>query len=70
MGLQLGEQDLIFRRFGRAPGMRGYNGLGLGLWIARQSIEAMGGKIRVHSVPNEGATFEVVLRVDEAAVPR
>jgi PAS domain S-box-containing protein len=62
IGLPAGEQELIFQRFGRAPGTRGYGGLGLGLWIARQSVEAMGGTIRVHSVPNEGATFEIVLR--------
>jgi PAS domain S-box-containing protein len=65
VGLRAGDQEMIFQRFGRAPGTRGYGGLGLGLWIARQSVEAMGGTIRVHSVPDEGATFEIVLRCAE-----
>jgi PAS domain S-box-containing protein len=64
LGLSAGDQEMIFQRFGRAPGTRGYGGLGLGLWIARQSVEAMGGTIRVHSVPNEGATFEIILRTE------
>jgi signal transduction histidine kinase len=34
----------------------------LGLWIARHSIEAMGGTIRVESAVGKGATFEIVLR--------
>jgi PAS domain S-box-containing protein len=61
VGLPQEEQELIFQRFGRAAHTLGYGGLGLGLWIARQSIEAMGGAIRVHSLPGDGATFELVL---------
>ena len=64
VGLPPEQQELIFQRFGRAPHTRGYGGLGLGLWIARQSVEAMGGTIGVRSVPGEGATFEIVLRCD------
>ncbi len=64
VGLPPGEQEMIFERFGRAPRTRGYGGLGLGLWIAHHAIEAMGGTIRVHSVPDQGATFEVVLRCE------
>jgi PAS domain S-box-containing protein len=69
VGLPPDEQELIFQRFGRAPHTRGYGGLGLGLWIARQSVEAMGGTIRVHSVPGEGATFEIVLRCEPPESP-
>ena len=36
-------------------------GLGLGLWISRQIVEAHGGSISVESAPGEGATFLVVL---------
>ena len=64
VGLPADQQELIFQRFGRAPHTRGFGGLGLGLWIARQSVEAMGGTIGVRSVPGEGATFEIVLRCD------
>jgi PAS domain S-box-containing protein len=69
VGLPPDEQELIFQRFGRAPHTRGYGGLGLGLWIARQSVEAMGGTIRVHSVPGKGATFEIVLRCEPPESP-
>lgn len=61
VGLPPEEQRLIFKRFGRAPHTRGYGGLGLGLWIAHRSIEAMGGDMSVKSAAGEGATFEVVL---------
>lgn len=66
VGLPPDEQDLIFKRFGRAPHTRGYGGLGLGLWIARRSIEAMGGSIVVKSSVGEGATFEFVLNCQPA----
>ncbi|MCU0253339.1 MAG: HAMP domain-containing histidine kinase [Acidobacteria bacterium] len=36
-------------------------GTGLGLSIARQLVELHGGTIHVHSVPGQGATFEVLL---------
>jgi signal transduction histidine kinase len=58
---------MIFQRFGRAPHTRGYGGLGLGLWIARQFLEAMGGTIRVQSTRGAGATFEIALRCQPAS---
>ncbi len=61
VGLPPDQHALIFERFGRAPHTNGYGGLGLGLWIARQWIEAMGGTIRVSSRPGDGATFEIGL---------
>ena len=60
-GLARDQQALIFERFGRAAPRRKYGGLGLGLWIAREAVQAMGGSIQVQSAPGEGATFEVVL---------
>ncbi len=64
IGLPPEQQELIFQRFGRAPHTHAYGGLGLGLWIARQSIEAMGGSVRVHSARGEGAMFEITLKRD------
>jgi PAS domain S-box-containing protein len=66
VGLSPEQEELIFQRFGRAPHTRGYGGLGLGLWIARQFLEAMGGTIRVRSTPGPGATFEITLRREVA----
>jgi len=38
------------------------SGTGLGLAIVRRIIDSWGGEIRVHSVPGEGARFEIYLR--------
>ncbi len=51
----------LFGRFERAASERHYGGLGLGLYISRQLMEAMGGRVLVESRPREGATFTVVL---------
>ena len=40
---------------------RHYGGFGLGLWITRDIVEAMGGRISVESSPGSGSTFAVVL---------
>ncbi|QRN98379.1 MEDS domain-containing protein [Archangium violaceum] len=61
MGIPLKDQARIFDRFERAVSSRNYGGLGLGLWITRQVVEAHGGVVRVESEPGNGATFIVEL---------
>ncbi len=51
----------IFNRFERAVSGRNYGGLGLGLYITRQLLEAMGGTVTAQSEPGAGSTFTVVL---------
>ncbi|WP_169927438.1 AAA family ATPase [Labilithrix luteola] len=51
----------IFERFERAVSARSYGGLGLGLYIARAIVTALGGTIRVESALGEGTTFVVEL---------
>jgi signal transduction histidine kinase len=51
----------IFERFERAVSARHYSGLGLGLYIVRRVLEALGGSIRVESQPGQGSTFIVEL---------
>jgi signal transduction histidine kinase len=55
----------VFDRFRQGdPGSREHGGLGLGLSIARQLVEAHDGSIRVESPgPGQGATFVVALPV-------
>jgi signal transduction histidine kinase len=53
--------ERVFGRFERAVSERNYGGFGLGLWISRQIVEAMGGRISVDSQPGSGSTFTVVL---------
>ncbi|WP_425440856.1 sensor histidine kinase [Polyangium sorediatum] len=61
MGIPKEDQARIFERFERAVSSRSFGGLGLGLYIARQIVEAHGGTIRVCSEPGHGATFTVEL---------
>jgi signal transduction histidine kinase len=52
----------IFERFERAVTGRNYSGFGVGLWICKQIVDALGGQIQVaESAPGEGSTFEVTL---------
>jgi PAS domain S-box-containing protein len=60
-GIAASDLSRIFERFERAEGQRGSDGLGMGLYIARQIVEAHGGKIHAESAPARGAAFHVVL---------
>jgi PAS domain S-box-containing protein len=62
-GTGVGPEDIdrIFRRYEQAESARAHGGLGMGLYIARQIVEAHGGRIRVESRPDDGATFIVQL---------
>jgi signal transduction histidine kinase len=67
IGISPEDQARIFERFERAVSVRHYGGFGLGLWIVRQIVEAMGGRVRVASQPEQGSTFTVELpRVAQA----
>ena len=61
IGIAREEQARIFGKFERAVSERHYGGFGLGLWVARQIVEAHGGSIRVASEAGKGSTFVVEL---------
>ncbi|HEX8672865.1 MAG TPA: ATP-binding protein [Longimicrobium sp.] len=70
-GLTAADQELIFREFSRIhhPGTR-VSGAGLGLALAKDLTEAMGGRIGVRSRVGEGSTFWIVLpQADASARP-
>lgn len=61
IGISSVDQQRIFQRFERAVSNRNYGGLGLGLWIAHQIVEAHGGTISVQSSQGQGSTFLIEL---------
>jgi PAS domain S-box-containing protein len=67
IGVSLEDQGRIFERFERAVSERHFGGFGIGLWVARQAVEAHGGQIRVRSVRGAGSEFRVELPLDTAA---
>ena len=60
-GIPESEWDRIFLRFERAASMRNFGGLGLGLYVARQIIDAHGGDIRLARPSPKGAHFVIRL---------
>jgi signal transduction histidine kinase len=61
LGIPEDEQHTIFGPFSRAATAKHYSGLGLGLWIAQQIVQASGGIISVQSRQGNGSTFRVEL---------
>lgn len=61
IGIDPAHHARIFERFERAVSEPHFGGLGLGLWICRQIVDASGGAIEVESEPNVGSRFRVRL---------
>ncbi|TMB30985.1 MAG: HAMP domain-containing histidine kinase [Deltaproteobacteria bacterium] len=60
-GIAADDQQRIFEKFERAATTERESSLGLGLWLTREMVRALGGTIRVHSAIGAGSTFEVEL---------
>lgn len=58
-GISEEEQGRIFTRFYRSPSVSQKDGLGIGLYLAREIISGCGGYIKVSSEYNKGTTFSV-----------
>jgi signal transduction histidine kinase len=67
IGIERDAQQRIFGRFERAMSVRNYGGLGLGLWISRQIVDALGGHITCDSAPGMGTTFAIELPLGREA---
>ena len=61
IGIAEDEQAKIFGRFYRSPDVSEAEGVGIGLYLARQIVSGQGGYIKVSSRPSEGACFSIFL---------
>jgi PAS domain S-box-containing protein len=66
-GVEQADLLRIFQRFERASSIRHYGGLGLGLYVSREIVEAHGGSITASNRPGGGARFAVRLPTDRPA---
>jgi two-component system, OmpR family, phosphate regulon sensor histidine kinase PhoR len=72
LGIPSSEHRRVFEKFYRLdPNMtRGIGGTGLGLYISRELVRTMNGRIWVESRPDEGSTFFVEIPRAHPARPR
>ncbi len=70
IGIALEAKKQILEPFEQADATiaRRFGGTGLGLPIARQLIEMMGGKLSIESAPGKGSIFRFTTRLDAAVV--
>ena len=59
IGIEEEEIPKLFGRFYRSREVRDNEGIGVGLYLARQIVEEQGGYIKVKSTPGKGSTFEL-----------
>lgn len=65
MGIAEDEQSKIFARFYRSPAADVQEGVGIGLFLAREILSAGGGYIKVCSKPGQGSIFSIFLPAEE-----
>lgn len=63
MGISSENQEIIFDRFQRLVSANDISGLGIGLYVTKEIVEAHQGKIWVESIPQQGSTFHVELPI-------
>jgi signal transduction histidine kinase len=70
IGIPAEKQLLIFEAFNQADGSttRRFGGTGLGLTIASQLVQMMGGQITLESIVGRGSAFHFVVRLAESAL--
>ena len=60
-GVAEGRQGMIFKRFYREKEVHDVEGIGIGLYLAREIVTMQGGYIKVTSTVGHGSTFSVFL---------
>ncbi|HLL00891.1 MAG TPA: ATP-binding protein [Myxococcaceae bacterium] len=64
IGIAPEDTERIFERFERAVSVRHYGGFGIGLWLVREIVQALGGTVQVDSAQGLGSTFTVTLPLE------
>lgn len=64
IGIKPEQQSFVFDLFRRAVDQNDYKGLGIGLYISRQIVEAHDGSLTLESREGKGTTFTVELPLD------
>jgi signal transduction histidine kinase len=69
VGIPAAEQQAVFQKFVRGAGAKraGIGGVGIGLALVRQIVEAHGGTVQVESEPGRGSTFTLVIPCPESS---
>ncbi|HSS03018.1 MAG TPA: HAMP domain-containing sensor histidine kinase [Kofleriaceae bacterium] len=61
IGIAPEEQDAVFRKFERLSAHTKHTGFGIGLWLVKRNIDAMGGHIALASQVGAGTTIAVTI---------
>jgi len=61
IGIREGDINSIFMRFYRSIDVNQYEGVGIGLFLAREIVTKQGGYIKVTSTIGKGSTFSIFL---------
>ncbi|AFY62590.1 GAF domain-containing protein [Synechococcus sp. PCC 6312] len=67
LGIHPEQQEHLFDLYYQGKQSRHLRGIGLGLYLCRQIVQAHGGEIGVISTPDQGATFWLTLPIYQAA---
>ena len=69
IGISKAEMPYIFERFHQVDSSqtRSFEGVGLGLYIAKEYTELLGGKVTVESEPDKGSTFTIAIPCEIAS---
>jgi signal transduction histidine kinase len=72
MGIPLADQEQIFSKLFRASNaVRNVpDGTGLGLYILREAVDVLGGRVSFTSTENAGTTFEITLPLMTADIEK
>jgi signal transduction histidine kinase/ActR/RegA family two-component response regulator len=68
IGLTQEQRQRLFEPFRQADSAtaRQYGGTGLGLWISRRLVQAMGGEVELESAPGQGTTVRLHMAFERA----